>query len=202
MIRKPTQANNVVGAARWPSVTSVSGLPITTPISCRPIRPRNRPMPAPMPSFNDIGMAFTSHSRMLQYADDEEQHARHEHRAQRDLPGHAHALHHGEGEVGVEPHARCERQRQIREQAHRRGADRRGDAGGDERGAMVDPRGRQDLRVDHDDVGHRQVRGESGQHLGADRSALLAEVEHTRSANRRSHPACSRTAHTARGSRP
>ena len=113
-----------------------------------------------------------------QQADDEEQHAGQEHGAECDLPVHAHAFHHGEGEVGVEPHAWCECERQIRQQSHRGGTDGRGDAGGDERGALVDPCLRQDRGIYHDDVGHRQVGGETCQQFRADRCPLSAQIEH------------------------
>ena len=140
--RKPRHASSVAGAPSGPSVTSVAGLPVTTPISCSPINPRNRPMPAPMPSFSDMRDGVDQPLAHAQQADDQEQHAGEEHRAQRHLPGQAHALHHGEGEVGVQPHARRQRQRQIGEQSHRRRTDRGGDAGGNEGRTVVDARAR------------------------------------------------------------
>ncbi len=63
-----------------------------------------------------------------------------EHAAERELPIAAELRHHGEGKIGVEPHARGERDGVIGVKPHDEGACRRGQAGGDEHGAMVHAR--------------------------------------------------------------
>lgn len=48
---------------RSPCFTSVALSPMTMPAFFSAIRPRNRPMPAAIAIFSDLGMALTIHSR-------------------------------------------------------------------------------------------------------------------------------------------
>ena len=70
-----------------------------------------------------------------------------------------------------------ERDRVVGVKPHDRAAQRRGEAGRHEHGALVHPGHDQDRRVDEDDVGHRQERGEARHQLGLDAGALLPELE-------------------------
>jgi len=99
---------------------------------------------------------------------EKEQHAGHEHAAERELPVAAQLGHDGEGEIGVEAHARGERDRIIGVKPHDERSRGGGEAGGDEHGAVVHPGFFQDRRVDEHDVGHGQEGGETGAKLGAD----------------------------------
>ncbi|MCY1520690.1 hypothetical protein D9M68_554730 [compost metagenome] len=100
-----------------------------------------------------------------------------EHRAQRDLPAVVHGLDHGVGEEGVEAHARCKPHRPVGVQPHEEAAQRRGQAGGDEGGAVVDAGVGHDVRVDEDDVGHGDEGGQAGGQFRLHRGAVLAELE-------------------------
>ena len=113
--RKPRQASSVAGVAdrRASPVSRVAG---DQPHLVQADQAEEQADAGADAEFQRHRMALTSHSRMPQQADDEEQHAGEEDRAERDLPGDAHALHHGEGEVGVEPHAGRQRERQVGEQ--------------------------------------------------------------------------------------
>ena len=94
------------------------------------------------------------------------------------LPRDVHALHHREGEVGVEAHAGRERERQVGEEAHGGRTDRRGDAGGDEGGAVVDAGSGHDAGIDHNDVGHGEPGGDAGEDLGPCVGVVGGEGEH------------------------
>ena len=100
-----------------------------------------------------------------QHADDEEDDAGDEHAAQRHLPAVAHAAHHAEGEVGVQPHARRQGDRIVGEEGHQEAADGGGHAGRHEHRAERHLGGRQDRRIDEDDVGHRQEGRDPGHDL-------------------------------------
>ncbi len=84
---------------------------------------------------------------------------------------------HGEGEEGVQPHARRHRDRPVGVERHDRRAERRGEAGRDEHRALVHAGRGEDLRVDEDDVGHRQERRDPGDHLGAHVGAVFLQLE-------------------------
>ena len=61
---------------------------------------------------------------------------------------------------------------------HCRGAGRNGrDDGGQEHAAPRHTRLRQDLRVDDDDVSHREERGQAGQNLSRDGRAVFLQME-------------------------
>jgi hypothetical protein len=109
----------------------------------------------------------------FQQTDGQEDQAGDEDRAQRHLPGHAHALDHGEGEVSVQAHARRQRHRIIGDQTHDGGPQRGGQAGGDENGVQVHAGRRQNQRIDQDDVGHGQKGGETGQNFRFDRCMVF-----------------------------
>ena len=98
--------------------------------------------------------------------DQEEQGAGQKHDAKRELPIAAELGHHGEGEIGVEPHARGERDGVVGVKPHDGGRERRGEAGGDEHRAMIHAGFLENCRVDEHDVGH----GEEG------REAALSSV--------------------------
>ena len=66
-------------------------------------------MPAAIASLRLRGMALIDPLAERREADDQEQHAGQEHRAERRLPGVAHALDDAVGEIGVEAHARRQR---------------------------------------------------------------------------------------------
>ena len=105
--------------------------------------------------------------------DQKEDHARAEHRGERLLPGVFHRQHDGEGEERVEPHAGRQRDRIIGVERHHQGRDRGGNAGGDEHRALVHAGIAEDLRIDEDDVDHRQKRGQAGDEFGAHIAARL-----------------------------
>ena len=110
-------------------------------------------------------------------ADDDEQHPGKEHRAQSHLPAIAQAADHRVGEECVHAHARRQPHRPVGVQAHDQAGQRRGQAGGNETGALVDARGSHHLRVDEDDVGHGDKGGATRQQLGADFGTVFGEPE-------------------------
>ncbi len=100
-----------------------------------------------------------------------------ENRPQRLLPGEAHPLDHGEGEKGVQPHARRQSYRPVGDEGHDECAQGRRQTGGDEHGAGVHARGRQNRRVDEDDVRHGEKGRHPRQNLGAHIGAVHIELE-------------------------
>ncbi len=93
------------------------------------------------------------------------------------MPGQAGRADHGEGEKRIQAHARRHADREVRRERHDQRSQRGGQAGGDEHRAGVHAGGREDLRIDEDDVGHRQEGGGAGQQLGADGGAVRAQAE-------------------------
>ncbi|MNG07150.1 hypothetical protein D3C84_904390 [compost metagenome] len=81
------------------------------------------------------------------------------------------------GEEGVEAHARREGDRVVGDQAHQRRADGRGQAGGDEHGALVHAGFAEDRRIDEEDIGHGQKGSDTGQDFGAYRGVVRLELE-------------------------
>ena len=100
------------------------------------------------------------------HRDQQEQRAGEEHDAKRELPIAAELRHHGEGEIGVEPHAGGKRDGVVGVEPHDGGRERRGEAGGDEHRAMIHAGLLEDRRVDEHDVGHGEEGGEAGPELG------------------------------------
>ena len=96
---------------RLPSVTVVAGSGTMMPELRNPISAMNRPTPAATAAYSSSGMAEMMSWRTPSSGEQQKRHAGEEHRAQRRLPRHAHALHHGVGEVGVQPHAGRQRDR-------------------------------------------------------------------------------------------
>ena len=107
-------------------------MPTTMPAFLSAISARNKPMPAAIAILSDLGMALTIHSRigstLMMKKMTPEMNTQPSATCQRYL----HAAHHGEGEVGVEPHARRQRDRVVGEERHQEAADGGGHAGRDE----------------------------------------------------------------------
>ena len=112
-----------------------------------------------------------------QGGDEQEEASRQEHGAQRCLPAVAHGAHHGVGEVGIEAHARGNRDGIVGIERHDGRAQRRHHAGSHEHRALGHAGAAQDGRVDEQDVGHRQEGGDAGQDLGLDRGAVFVQLE-------------------------
>ena len=162
---------------RSPRPTRVAGLSTTMPAFFRAISARKKPMPAEMPKRRDMGMLLMIHSRIRNRLSRKKIRARQEHRTQRDLPAVAHAIDHGKREIGVQAHTRCQGDRVVGQQAHDQGADGRGQAGRDEYGAVIHAGSGQDLRVDHNNVGHGQEGGNTSQHFTLYRGAVVMSAQ-------------------------
>ena len=54
-----------MGCFKSPKPTKVAGLSTITPAFLSAIKARNKPIPPPMANFNDMGMALTMASRIL-----------------------------------------------------------------------------------------------------------------------------------------
>ena len=103
--------------------------------------------------------------------------ARDEDAAQSHLPGHAHRADDGEGEIGVEPHSRRERERHVGARPHQDAGEAGGEAGGrrDRRDGHAGLA--QDRRIDQHDIGHGQEGGHAREDLGAQVAAARFELE-------------------------
>ncbi|MNI57158.1 hypothetical protein D3C73_1122020 [compost metagenome] len=106
-----------------------------------------------------------------------EQHTGDKHRTKRGFPVVAHGADHGISEERVQTHARRQADRPVRVQAHQQAAQCSGDTGGDERRAVIDPGVSHDVRVDENDVGHRDEGSQTGNQLGLHRGAMQAEFK-------------------------
>ena len=121
--------------------------------------------------------AVDDHLAQAEDADQDEQAAGNEDRAQCRFPGYLHAEHHCEGKVRVQAHAGRERHWVVGVKAHDGSADGCGQAGGDEDGVLRHARFAEDGRVDEDDVGHGQERGQAREQLGAHVGAVFLQLE-------------------------
>ena len=99
--------------------------------------------------------------------DGEEQHTGKEYCAQRGLPRDVQLDADGVSEIGVEAHARRQRDGIARHHAHENGGECGGEAGGRGDSGKGHPRIGQDGRVHQDDVGHGEEGGDAGKDLGA-----------------------------------
>ena len=99
-----------------------------------------------------------AHVRQAQHDEDQ---ALDEDGQQRNLPGVSHAQHDGVGQERVEAHARGQRERQIRHQAHARRADEGRQRRRQQDGGGVHARSGQDARIDGQNVGHRHKCGDA-----------------------------------------
>ncbi len=90
-----------------------------------------------------------------EHGNQEEQHARAEHRREPLLPSVFECQHHGEREEGVDAHSRRKRDRVVGVKRHDESAHRGGDAGGDKDRTRIHPRLAEDDGVDEHDVDHR-----------------------------------------------
>ncbi|MPN58667.1 hypothetical protein SDC9_206378 [bioreactor metagenome] len=105
---------------------------------------------------NAYGLRYALDDELTQaqHGADQEQTSRDEHRTQCSLPCIAHLEHHHIGEIGVQPHARRQRNRVVGIQRHDGRAQRCDQAGGDKDRAFWHARIPQNGGVDEHDVGH------------------------------------------------
>ena len=107
----------------------------------------------------------------------EENNAGEENYAQRSAPRNVHAQANRISEVGVERHSRSERDGIVGVKAHHQGADRGREAGGENHSLDRHPRLGQDLRIDDDDVGHRQESREAAEKFLLYGGLIFGELE-------------------------
>ena len=107
----------------------------------------------------------------------EKHNAREENYAQRSAPRNVHAQANVISEVGVERHSGSERNGIVGVKAHHQGADRGGEAGGKNHALDRHPRLGQNLRVDDDDVGHRQESCEAAEKFLLHGGLVFGELE-------------------------
>ena len=119
------------------------------------------------------------HDRLAQAAEHQEQNgnALHEDDGHGGLPAEPHAAAQGKGDDRVDAHARSAGKRAVREHTHSDRHNRGTEAGRSYCGRRVDSRGRQNARVDDDDVRHGQKRRKAGAHLRCGIRAALGKLE-------------------------
>ncbi len=108
---------------------------------------------------------------------DQEDHARDEDGAERLLPAIAELPDDRECKEGVEPHARRHGDRPVGPEAHDGRTDRRGKAGRDEDGVAVHPRAGKNLRIDEDDVSHRDEGRDAGNDFRSNVRLQFSQLE-------------------------
>ena len=84
---------------------------------------------------------------------------------------------HGVSEVSVERHSRRQSDGIVGIESHHQRGDGSGNARGKDHAFCRHARLRQDLRVDHNNVGHGHKRGEAPEHLLPQRTLILGELE-------------------------
>ena len=140
----------------------------------------NSPMPTPIDELQRVGHGAARSPRAARprTSTSASTPSMHDARHRRPATGSPCAEHDVERDDGVDPEARRERERQVRDQPHRRGqrAPRRA-PWRPRHAAERHLRRRQDRRVDEQDVAHREERAEPAEGLGAQRRAALGEAE-------------------------
>ena len=111
------------------------------------------------------------------YGEQKKKNAREEHHRQSRTPGHTHVDAHGISEIGVQRHSRRQGYGIIRIQSHHQRGNRGGNAGCKYHAVARHPGLSENLRVHHDDVGHRHKRGETAQHLLFHGGLMLGKFE-------------------------
>ena len=97
--------------------------------------------------------------------------------AHANLPRQPHRLNNHEREERIQAHRRCQRNRQVSEHTHQNAAKGRDQTGCHEDGAGIHASDAQNLRVHKNDIDHRQEGGETSDHFGACRCAVLAQFK-------------------------
>ena len=165
-------------SSRSPRPTDVAELETMMPASFRPMKAMNRPTPPATAENSARGIAATIN---LAHPGEREQHERSprdEHATEGGLPWHAHALDDGVGEIGVHPHPPgASARRIVGKQPHQDRAEGGGQAGSGGDGCDRHAGVAHDRGVDHDDVGHRQERGEAREHFCADGRSMRSQAE-------------------------
>ena len=110
-------------------------------------------------------------------SENKKQNAGEENHAQRGAPRDVHAQAHRICEVGVERHSRRERDGIVGVKAHDQGADRGGQARGENHAFDRHPSLGENLRVDDDDVSHRQESREAAEKFLLYGSLIFSELE-------------------------
>ena len=93
------------------------------------------------------------------------------------LPGDVHAFDHGVGEVGIQPHTRSEGQRVVGKRSHKNAAKGRTETGSGGDGGEWHSGLTEDVRIDEDDVSHRDERREACENLSAPVGGVVGEAE-------------------------
>ena len=164
---RPKRASAVVGLRMLPMPTSVSGSPTTRPALLKADEGDKQADAAGHRGVKLVGNGAQNHLPDAGGGESEKNNAGEKDRAQGRLPGNVHLEADGVSEVGVQAHARRQRDGIARHHAHENGAEGRGQAGGrGDRGQRHSGSG-QDGRIDQHDIGHGQKRGDAGQNLGA-----------------------------------
>ena len=109
-----------------------------------------------------------------------EEHSAQENGAEGGLPAEPHDLHHRVGDERILSHVGRDGEGAFRIDPHRQGPEERAEDRGDHRRPEGDPGSFEDLRVDDDDVRHRDERGHAGHDLGLEVRAVPVEVKVSR----------------------
>ena len=107
----------------------------------------------------------------------EKHNTREENDAERSAPRNVHAQANGISEVGIQRHSRSERDGIVGVNPHDQGANRGREARGKNHAVDRHPRLGQDLRVDDDDVGHRQESCEATEKFLLHGGLVFSELE-------------------------
>ena len=174
---RPKHAVCTSWSAKLPSPTNVAGLATTSFAFRKPDESdeeadagRGRMLQAIRHAVDDL---FAD----ARNSEHEENNAGKENYAQRSAPGNVHAQANGIGKVGVERHSRRERNGIVGVKAHHQRADRGGKASGENHALDRHPRLGQDLRIDDDDVSHRQESGEAAEKFLLHGGLIFGELE-------------------------
>ena len=141
----------------------------------------NRPIPAAMLHFRELGNRVHNPRAQTGQGDGDEEDPRQEHSRQRLLPCEAKSQRHGPAEriseEEVLAHARRQRYGVVSGKPHQHRRHRRRKAGGREHGLEIHSRNAQHAGLHENDVRHRQERGDAAQDFALKGSAVLLQLE-------------------------
>ncbi|VDY34753.1 Uncharacterised protein [Morganella morganii] len=172
IIKKPSAPSQTEWEVRSPMETSVAGFATTRPIFFSPHHSDKQPDTTGDPhpqTQRDIGYhpVADAEDRQQQHAECTPEDSPHPY-----LPGVTHGADHTESKKGVQPHCRCQCDRQICQTTHQNTAECRNQTGGDEDSLCIHPGSAEDLRVNKNDIHHSKKGGYTGDNFGSCRGTV------------------------------
>ena len=148
----------------------------TSPVSFRPIKVRNRPIPTAKLALSDMRNRFGQPAAYLEKCQQDKEAAGNKNRSQSHLPAVPHDLDHHEGDKGIFTHVGGNGKRPFCPESHDDRAEDRCEDGGRYLWSPGNPGIFQNGRIDDDDIRHGQESGDAGRRFPAGRRCGILQI--------------------------